>query len=131
MPIHNGYHKESMLGDVMHPRTAYWDSYEGCILDLIDVTKSDFIAVSSDEAPLASWCIFLLIYDNWLALNMPPEFYEFAAESISERPIACRWVAYEKSLRYIRKTRAEEVFEYQIKPWASAHSEWLENLIND
>jgi len=132
MPVHNGYHKGKMLEDIIRPRTVFWDSYEGCVLDLIDAQKPDFLAVSGDETPLASWGIFLLVYDRWIAANVPLEFYEFASQSLDESlSMEKRWASYNLALNCLKGTEVEDVYKYQIQPWSDSHSKWLEHLIND
>lgn len=131
MPIRNGYHKGKMLGDVIRPRTVFWDSYEGCILDLVEKQRTDFKAVSADESAFAAWSIFLLIYDGWLSLNMPDKFFAAAAESLDEGLSSVdRMVCLCDAMRHIEGTELSEAYECQIKPWSDSHSDWLENLVN-
>jgi hypothetical protein len=129
-PVHNGYIKEHVLDSVLDTQFAYWENYENLVLGLAKMQKEDFEAISTCETEFASWCIFSFIYDNWLALNVSPEFFHYLS-GVFEHKGDNRLKCMDMAKKFIKDKKVEEAYEYQIKPWAGVHSEWLANLINE
>ena len=128
MPIHNGYYKNRMLGDVIRPRSVSWDSYEGCILDVVDSQKRQFEAIPLEQYDFAAWVMFLFIYDNWLASNMDSQFFDCVYEALEQNESSLENA---RNLLAIKDFDMNETFEYQVKPLTYLKSEWLKDLVND
>jgi hypothetical protein len=131
-PERNGHRKEEILFNVVRPLSLYWETYESGILSLVDRLKPEFMAVTEEESAISAWQMFLLIYDSWLAENMPSQFFEYVCESVdSDFALHERELARKKALMYIKGTDVEDAFFYQSK-WLGKqrHSKWMEKLIN-
>lgn len=132
--VHNGYERGVLLMSVKPTESFNWDEYENAVLETVmRIKKTGFVGVKPEEQVLATWAIFLMMYDSWLAKNVNSSFFNLVELALSSeadlvsREKAC--LAAQKQL--VIDSKVNDVWSYQLLPLARYGSEWLVKLIND
>jgi hypothetical protein len=113
---------------------VYWDQYEKFVLDTVQELKGGgFRATESEEAILAVWEIFLIMYDSWLARNMDSTFFCLVEQSTKKSAsVESRIKACALAQKFLAiDSHVENVWTFQLLPLARYGAEWLTRLIND
>jgi hypothetical protein len=121
-------HDNSRMHRAFPTREVYWDEYEDRVLALRDM-GNDFIAVTKKELPLATWYVFLMIYDTYLS-RLSEEFKEFVASSIDPDNTELRQAAQRAQVKMCLEDEAlKSAYRSHMEIFRN-YSDWLVALIN-
>lgn len=114
------------------PQEVYWDEYEEHLLTFCQGLKCDFVAVSQKESELAAWCMFLTMYDSYLAKLSAKVLNKIAGSIRPENSLAQRHLDFMEARLSIQQEQYAlvERLEKNIMPLTNKYADWLVELIN-
>lgn len=119
--------------NVLGPKEIYWDEYEAYVVKMVKGLKDDFHAIPKSECSLASWHMFLLMYDTHIA-RLDRKVLDWVAVSIDpEASVPKKYMAFAEALRDIQQENPTlyDCYQSYLHPLTEHYAEWLVKLIND